>query len=122
MHRATLLVAILMFAAISERAPRAEAQPETCPMTVRGTSVAVEDTPGGVSLKFVTTGDVDQLRTVVRSLAALYRRRGSDARAEDIANGARIVLVPRTPGRLATLRALAHKRADYMARGRCDVP
>ncbi len=91
-------------------------------MRVRGTSVAAEDTADGVALTFVTTGDAVRLRKDVRMLAATYVRTGIAAGAEDVDDGALIMLTPATPDRLATLRALIHKRAAYMARGQCDIP
>lgn len=44
----------------------------SCPMTVPGTSVTVEDTDAGAALVFVTTGDVAQLRERVRAMATMH--------------------------------------------------
>lgn len=41
----------------------------SCPVTVRGTSVAVEDTATGAALVFVTTSDVAELRRRVVAMA-----------------------------------------------------
>lgn len=42
---------------------------DPCPMTIAGTSVAVEDSPVGGALVFATTGDVAALRARVRAWA-----------------------------------------------------
>ncbi len=44
----------------------------SCPVTVAGTSVSVEDTDTGAALVFVTTGDDDELRKRVAALAATH--------------------------------------------------
>lgn len=49
--------------------------PESCPMTVPGTSVEASDVEGGASLAFHTTGDVAQLRQRVHSMADLHNQR-----------------------------------------------
>jgi hypothetical protein len=43
-----------------------------CPVAVPGTSVSVEDTDLGAALVFVTTGDVDQVRTRARAMAKAH--------------------------------------------------
>jgi hypothetical protein len=42
---------------------------DPCPMTVPGTSVTVEDTPTGAALVFVTTGELEALRSRVGAWA-----------------------------------------------------
>ncbi|MGN6107902.1 MAG: hypothetical protein ACTHU0_22530 [Kofleriaceae bacterium] len=44
----------------------------TCPVLVAGTSVTVEDTDQGAALVFVTTGDIDAVRTRARALAEMH--------------------------------------------------
>lgn len=44
----------------------------SCPVTVPGTSAAVEDTETGAALVFVTTGDVSELRRRVAAMAAMH--------------------------------------------------
>jgi hypothetical protein len=44
----------------------------SCPVTVPGTSVSVEDTNTGAALVFVTTGDAAELRRRVGSMATMH--------------------------------------------------
>lgn len=44
----------------------------SCPVTVAGTSVSVEDTTNGASLVFVTTGDVAEVRRRVTAMASMH--------------------------------------------------
>lgn len=44
----------------------------SCPVSVAGTSVSVEDTTNGAALVFVTTGDVAEVRRRAASLAAMH--------------------------------------------------
>jgi hypothetical protein len=44
----------------------------SCPVSVPGTSVTVEDTAGGAALVFVTTGDTAELRKRVASMATMH--------------------------------------------------
>lgn len=44
----------------------------SCPVTVPGTSVTVEDTSTGAALVFVTTGDVSELRRRVTAMATMH--------------------------------------------------
>ena len=53
-------------------APTASDDDPSCPVTVPGTSVTVEDTDTGAALVFVTTGDAAELRTRVASLAEMH--------------------------------------------------
>ncbi len=53
----------------------AVATDDTCPMTVPGTSVAVEDTATGAALVFATTGDVAALRSRVTAWADGHSQR-----------------------------------------------
>jgi hypothetical protein len=55
----------------------AAAADDTCPMTVAGTSVTVEDTQAGGALVFVTTGDAEALRARVRAWADAHNARHS---------------------------------------------
>lgn len=53
-------------------AEREPMEDPTCPVTIPGTSVAVEDTATGAAMVFVTTGDVAALRERVAALAAMH--------------------------------------------------
>ena len=111
-----------------------------CPMEVQGTSVAVADTDDGVAVTFTTTGDVAELRKRVHAMADMHAHMmhggtmgsgsamgsghmmvPSDARAEDIDGGARIVVTPKDPAQLADLRAHAHEHAAQMSSGHCPM-
>ena len=50
----------------------ADASDPSCPISVPGTSVSVEDAPGGAALVFVTTGDVADLRRRVAAMASMH--------------------------------------------------
>ena len=54
--------------------PAASADP-TCPVSVAGTSVTVEDTATGAAFVFVTTSDVAELRKRVAAVAAEHNQR-----------------------------------------------
>lgn len=56
------------------QAPRAvaSAADPSCPVTVPGTSVTVEDASTGAALVFVTTSDVAELRTRVAAMAQMH--------------------------------------------------
>jgi hypothetical protein len=50
----------------------ASANDPSCPVSVPGTSVTVEDAPGGAALVFVTTGDVADLRRRAAAMASMH--------------------------------------------------
>jgi hypothetical protein len=60
----------------STTTPVAKAAPAdndpSCPVTVAGTSVTVEDTSSGAALVFVTTGDVAEVRRRASSMASMH--------------------------------------------------
>lgn len=60
--------------ASSSSAPAAASATDdpSCPVTVPGTSVSVEDTATGAALVFVTTGDVAAVRQRVAALAGMH--------------------------------------------------
>jgi hypothetical protein len=57
-------------------APTTENDP-SCPVSVAGTSVTVEDTDTGAALVFVTTGDEGELRKRVEAMAAMHNEQHS---------------------------------------------
>jgi hypothetical protein len=122
-----------------------------CPMQVQGTQVRTEDTEGGVSVVFTTSGgDVADLRARVRRMAEMHTRMSemhagqpgsagpmehgmqhgmggmamvpSTATASDIEGGARIELRPHDPAQLEALRSQAHTHVQQMASsGQCPM-
>jgi hypothetical protein len=86
----------------------------SCPLVVPGTSISVEDTAEGPAFVFVTTGDVQQVRTRGQALAQMHNdRKGSPdslgmmfapkstAKAADIDGGVRITFTPTAPATAA---------------------
>lgn len=107
-----------------------------CPMMSPDTKVSAVDTADGVAMTFTTSGDPAGLRARARAMADMHNRMHagsgsagpgmramvpSQATAEDIPNGARIVLRPNDPSQLATLRAQARDRATRMQSGNCPM-
>ena len=96
----------------------------SCPVEVAGTTVRVEDTDGGAALVFTSTGDLVELRTRASAMAAMHNeRRGmvrtdSEARAEEIVGGARIVF---TGADAAALRAELRMHAEHLGAGTCAM-
>jgi hypothetical protein len=106
-------------------------------MQLQGASVAAEDVEGGVALRFTTSGDVAELRRRVATRAAMHAQmhagagmgrgpgagRGparpemmvSDAKAEEVDDGSRVVFMPRDPTRLDALRAEVRAHAADLA-------
>jgi hypothetical protein len=114
----------------------------TCPLVVPGTSVTVEDTAHGGALVFVTTGDVDAVRTRSKQLAAAKNAddqlaaagkpvdgmRMADmlsthatAEAKDIDHGARVELSASQPDDLAKLQAELRMHASHLSAGSCEM-
>ena len=105
----------------------------SCPVTVPGTSVAVEDTATGAALVFVTTGDVAAMRQRVVALAAMHVHRDgpraamgmmietpSMATVLDIPGGARVAF-DASPDDVAPLQAELHAHAEHLASGTCRM-
>jgi hypothetical protein len=87
----------------------------SCPLDVPGTTVTSEDTDRGAIVEYVTTGDVEELRTRVNDEAA--RLHGapangsgpltdvpSTATVQHVDGGARLSLVPDDPIRRSDLQ------------------
>ena len=58
--------------ATNTTATSSSASDPSCPMTIPGTSVSVEDTDSGAALVFATTGDVGELRKRVAAMAQMH--------------------------------------------------
>src|SRR5258706_3058947 len=106
----------------------------SCPMLVRGTSVTVEDTDKGASLVFVTTGDVENLRTRAKFLALAHTKRGVDpagtppgnamsdmvgtkstADESDVDRGAKVTFIATTEADVAPLQQELRMHAQHLA-------
>lgn len=94
----------------------ATADDPSCPLLVPGTSIAVEDAPGGTALVFVTTGDVAAVRTRGARLATMHNAhdgapsalgmmfsKGSTATASDLEGGVRVTFAPADPASAGAL-------------------
>lgn len=122
-----------------------------CPMKVQGTAVRAIDVDGGVAFVFTTkTGDVEDLRQRVRHMAQMHGTNAagmmttttvsgvhhsppdvkvkreampaSEASAEDVERGARLVLRPKDPAQLAGLRRQVRDLAKSMAHLHGECP
>lgn len=125
---------------------RPEPEPSTtCPSGIRGARLRTEETVNGIVFHLKAYGDVHDVRARARDAAAMYgpgahRGRGHDgahgdgehhglaldrlgvpvdARAEDTAAGARIVVTPKDPADLPTLRRAAADRERRARTGGC---
>ena len=115
-----------------------------CPMKVRGAAVQAKDVDGGAAFVFTTRiGDVEVLRQRVRHMAQMHGTNAagmmttttasgvhrsprdvkvqreampaSEASAEDVERGARLVIRPKDPAQLAGLRRQVRTLAKSMA-------
>lgn len=90
--------------------PSSDAGDPSCPLLVPGTSISVEDGADGPAFVFVTTGDVEGVRTRGQALAAMHNdRKGSPeslgmmfsakskASAANIDGGIRVTFVATPP-------------------------
>ena len=80
-HKKMLVHTLALFALLAACGGSAKSTPATkpvatddpsCPVSVPGTSVTVEDTAGGAALVFVTTGDAADLRKRVAAMATMH--------------------------------------------------
>jgi len=76
-HRFALVALLAACGGSPKSAPTTKSGPvasddPSCPVSVPGTSVSVEDTPGGAALVFVTTGDTAELRKRVAAMATMH--------------------------------------------------
>lgn len=106
------------------------AMTDMCPMQIPGTTVASIDVDLGVALAFTTSsGDVGELRSRVARMAEMHNHRhaaggmmpAATATAEDIADGARMILRPNDPAQLDALREHARMHAERMSHGECPM-
>ena len=106
----------------------------TCPLEVPGTSVTVEDAPGGAALVFVTTGAVDQVRTRANKLADAHNQHASDAgslaamlpsdgsaKASDVDGGSRVVFTAAAPDGAGTVQSELRMHAQHLSAGTCKM-
>jgi hypothetical protein len=106
---------------------------QSCPMSVSGAEVAVENTNDGISVTITTTsGDVAELRTRVESMAKMHTAASNEAmmrermipftvKVEEIEKGARLTLTPNDPARLEEFRTKVRQHAERMKTGDCSM-
>jgi hypothetical protein len=102
-----------------------------CPMKVQGAELSVADVPDGVALSLTTKeGDVSELRRRAEKMANMHNEPSMmnggmmvpfTAKYEEIPNGARLLLTPKDPAQLETLRAQARQHAERMKNGECTM-
>lgn len=115
-----------------------------CPMPVPGTQVSERDVEGGAALVFTSTSDqLSRLRENARNIANVYNYRDTgeaidapskpqlaptdtyiampqvDVTLAETADGAKILLHPKDPAHLATVRARANIDASRISQGQC---
>ena len=119
--------------AAAPAAPVVDGDP-TCPLELPGTSVAVEDTPDGAALVFVTTGSVDEIRVRARALSDAHDQRGSvrgglaamfttpsTTAMTPIPGGARVAFTPAKPDDLAALQRELHSHGEHLGGNSCRM-
>jgi hypothetical protein len=131
----------------SEPARRAEAA-RICPVAIEGATVDVEDTADGIALTFRTpTSDEADIRARAAHMARMYELHGTGMRpgrgpmsgrrgpgrgsmmrlpavtasVEEVAGGARVVLVPKDPAALDALRTQVREHRALMGSGQCPM-
>lgn len=120
---------------------------DSCPMTQDGVQVVYEDTADGAAMVF-TASDVVALQTRVGKMAEKHGAKGEasehqgehhgdhhaehhgdhheqevlhSARADNTAQGARLVMTPTDPAQLDALRAHVKGHVEKMQRGECPM-
>lgn len=106
----------------------------TCPLIVPGTSLSVEDTTDGVAMIFVTTGDVDGVRTRTANLTEMHNKHDgpagsmgmmfpptSSARWTKVDGGARLELVANDPKDIPKLQSEVRMHAGHLTGGTCEM-
>jgi hypothetical protein len=114
--------------------PPATSGDATCPLEVPGTSVTVEDAPSGVSLVFVTTGAVDQVRARAKTLADAYNGHAAaagslaqmiapsaNAATADVDGGSRVTFTAAKPDDAAALQSELRMHAHHLSSGTCKM-
>ena len=111
--------------------------PQSCPMSIPGTTVSTADVPSGVAVRFTTAsgGQVAALRARVRAMASARGPTGCDcpsmqgsnipappaASVEDIDGGAALVYRAGDATRLAALRQQINLQFGTMRQGGCNM-
>jgi len=105
----------------------------TCPLTVPGTTVSVEDAPDGAALVFVTTGDAAAVRTRASALAKLHNdgtksdqmgamiQSKSIATATDTQTGAKVTFVAPSAGDAGQLQDELRMHAHHLTGNSCRM-
>jgi hypothetical protein len=107
-------------------------------MAVPGTEVSATDAAGGETITFTTPGEVTELRSRVRDMAAIHNAHHaagtspegmlggetmspSYATVVDVENGSSILLAPSHPGDLQKLQSEVRMRAHRMRLNGCGM-
>jgi len=106
----------------------------SCPMNLQGTTVAVADTATGVSVSITTKPEnVAELRKRVEQMAAMHSGQASSpammqgqmmpgtVKYEAIDNGAKLMLTPKDPSKLAEFRTQVRAHVEKMQKGECSM-
>jgi hypothetical protein len=106
---------------------------ETCPASLASVKVDLKDTPGGIAVTFTAaSSEVDELRRRVDLLARKHRAPAEESvdvermpagamKYELVPDGARLVLTPMDPNRLAIFRSQVHMLVEKMREGSCEI-
>lgn len=149
MRRLTVLAVLAPVALFAARSQTPQTEPKpgmpmpgmsmmmNCPMSLQGTSVAVADTPTGVTVSLTTKPEnVAELRRRVEQMAAMHTPGASSppsdammqghmmpgtVKYEAIENGARLTLSPRDPAKLAEFRKQVRAHVERMQKGECSM-
>ena len=105
-----------------------------CPMTLPGTTMTTSDTESGIAVDFTTQPDnVVELRRRVEHMAAMHSGIASHegmmkdqmipgtAAYEPLENGARLMLTPKDPDKLAEFKNQVRTHVEQMKKGGCSM-
>jgi hypothetical protein len=109
---------------------------QNCPMNLSGVEVAVADTSNGISVTFTAKpADVKELQRRAERMADMHSMAGTgtmphtqgpgmlagDVKYEARPDGARLILTPKDPSKLAEFRAQVRAHVEQMKKGNCAM-
>ena len=102
-----------------------------CPMHVEGTTMAIEETEGGMALVFTNAANVEEVQKRTAMFAAHHVEAmanhtdaslpSATASAENTETGARLLLAPVDPSGLEAFRAEFARRHDAQGEAKCPM-